>query len=187
MPPVEMPRRGRRVALLMVLAALAGALTAAKASAAPMELEYPPPVDWRTVAHERLGFEIAYPANVFMPVASQTVETGRILTTRDGKAKLLIGSFENEAGLSLEDYRAHVLETSYRGAAIDYAPVRRSWFVLSGVRDDVIFYERVSFTCEGRRITSWAILYPVAQRRYYDRILEAVARTFKPSRGAEAC
>ena len=47
----------------------------------------------------------------------------------------------------MPDYREHVLETIYAGASIDYAPVRRSWFVLSGTRDDTVFYERVSFTC----------------------------------------
>jgi hypothetical protein len=62
----------------------------------------------------------------------------------------------------LPDYREHVLETIYAGASIDYAPVRRSWFVLLGTRDDTVFHERVSFACDGRRITSLAMLYPYA-------------------------
>ncbi len=81
----------------------------------------------------------------------------------------------------MPDYREHVLETIYAGASIDYAPVRRSWFVLSGTRDDTVFYERVSFTCDGRRITSLAMLYPYAQCHYYNSILEKIARTFAPA------
>jgi alpha/beta superfamily hydrolase len=81
----------------------------------------------------------------------------------------------------LPDYREHVLETIYAGASIDYAPVHRSWFVLSDTRDDTVFYEPVSFTCDGRRITSLAMLYPHAQCHYYNSILEKIARTFAPA------
>jgi hypothetical protein len=72
---------------------------------------------------------------------------------------------------------------NYADASLDYAPVRKSWFVVSGERDGVMFYERVSFTCDGRLITSWAMLYPVAERQFYDRVVEAVAPTFTPARG----
>ena len=67
--------------------------------------------------------------------------------------------------MNLRDYRSLVLQQSYAGADIDYAPVSGSWFVLSGTRDGVMFYERVTFTCGGRRINSWAMLYPAAERR----------------------
>ncbi len=81
----------------------------------------------------------------------------------------------------MRDYREHVLETIYAGASIDYAPVHRSWFVLSDTRDDTVFYEPVSFTCDGRRITSLAMLYPYAQCHYYNSIVEKIARTFAPA------
>lgn len=180
----EAPFSGRfpGIAAVLALAFVCGA-----AHAAPIEMHLPAAADWRIVTHEKLGFEIAYPGNVFQPSAT-TSEFGQVLLSRDGTAKLLIGSFDNESEASLADYRTHVLETSYAGAVIDYAPVRRSWFVLSGVRNGTMFYERVSFTCGGRRITSWAMLYPEGQRSYYDRVLEAIARTFKPGRGADgAC
>jgi hypothetical protein len=51
--------------------------------------------------------------------------------------------------------------------------------VLSGTRDGVMFYERVTFTCGGRRINSWAMLYPAAERGLYDRIVEQVARSYR--------
>lgn len=153
---------------------------------APIAPGYPPPGNWQTLTHDTLDFKLAYPGNIFHPAPDRTSEAGFVLVTPDGRAKLLIAAFDNDAELSLSDYRRHVLETSYPGADIDYAPVRRSWFVVSGTRDDMIFYERVSFTCSGRRITSWALLYPHAQRHYYNPILEQIARTFRPSRPADA-
>jgi hypothetical protein len=58
--------------------------------------------------------------------------------------------------------------------------------VLSGTLGDHEFYERVSFTCGGRLINSWAMVYPVApaaENRVYDRIVEAIARTYTPGAG----
>lgn len=144
--------------------------------------------DWSTVDNERHGFSIAYPGSVFQPKELSTAAEGRLLVSRDGNARLLIGAFGNTERLSLTAYRAYLLERNYTGASIDYAPVRRSWFVLSGERDGVMFYERVSFTCGGRLITSWAMFYPVTERGFYDRVVEAVAPTFSPGReGISGC
>lgn len=166
------------------LASISGNVSLSSANAAPIEPLHPAASDWQTIAHDTLGFKISYPGSVFQPAPEQPSSVGQVLVSRDGTAKLLIAAFDNEADSSLAEYRAHVLETSYPRAEIDYAPVRKSWFVLSGNREGTTFYERVSFTCQGRRITSWAMLYPYAQRHYYDRILEQIARTFQPSRTA---
>ena len=47
-----------------------------------------------------------------------------------------------------------------------------------------MFYERVTFTCGGRLINSWAMLYPAAERRLYDRIVEQVARSYRAGEGS---
>ena len=64
-----------------------------------------------------------------------------------------------------------------------YAPVRGKWFVISGTMGDQEFYERVSFTCGGQLINSWAMIYPKSERRFYNRVVEAVARTYSPGAG----
>jgi hypothetical protein len=102
-----------------------------------------------------------------------------VWVSHDGNAKLLAGALENADGMSLTEYRAFLLKQSYAGAEVDYAPLRDTWFVLSGTRDGTIFYERVTFTCGGKLINSWAMLYPAAERQVYDRILEKVARTYR--------
>lgn len=141
--------------------------------------------EWREYTHPRLGYRITYPADTFVPQESK-VEEGFVLVSRDGAARMLIGAFDNEDNTSLAAYRNLVINRSYAGAKLDYAPVRRSWFVVSGERDGQMFYERVDFTCGGRKITSWAMLYPSSERRIYDRLVEGVAPTFRPSAGAAA-
>ena len=164
------------------LAALLVPLLATSAAAVPNQ---PPPSagqsSWIDIVDGRSGTGISYPAGVFAEKAAQP--EGRILVSPDGKARLLVGTFLNESASSLDAYRAQLLEENYRGATLDYAPVRRSWFVISGTIGSVMFYERVSFTCSGRYINSWAMLYPAAERAFYDRIVEAVAPTFRPGSG----
>jgi hypothetical protein len=140
--------------------------------------------DFATYRNERHGFSLSYPAGAFAQGPAQSAD-GDVFVSRDGSARLLAGALPNDGGLGLRDYRAFVLQQSYPGADIDYAPVRDTWFVLSGTRDGMMFYERVTFTCGGRLINSWAMLYPAADRQLYDRIVEQVARTYRP--GTASC
>lgn len=132
-----------------------------------------------TYRNERHGFSLAYPSGAFSPEDQSAGVDGRVFTSPDGNARLLAGALTNAEGVNLREYRALVLQRSYPNAAIDYAPVKGTWFVLSGVRDGQIFYERVTFTCGGRLINSWAMLYPASERRVYDRIVEQVARSYR--------
>jgi hypothetical protein len=139
--------------------------------------------DWKTLQSDQFGFMIAYPSNVFAPDPTREQEGGHILVSRDGKAWLLVAAFENEGQASLRDYRNQLLEENYPGADLDYAPVKSSSFILSGTKGDTHFYYKVSFTCGGRLINSWALIYPLSERRFYDRVVEAVARTYTPGAG----
>jgi hypothetical protein len=139
--------------------------------------------EWATLRNERHGFLIAYPVRVFQQDADPTTDEGRVLSSVDGKARLLVGAFANEEQTSLEAYREFLLNDQYAGAEIEYAPVHAKWFVLSGTLGEQEFYERVSFTCGGRLINSWVMIYPKAQSGLYDRVVEAIARTYSPGAG----
>jgi hypothetical protein len=53
--------------------------------------------------------------------------------------------------------------------------------VLSGIRNGTAFYQRVSFSCNGRKINSWAMLYPATEKAKYDPIIEQVHRSYRVS------
>ena len=131
-----------------------------------------------TYTNKRFGFTLSYPTARFKPQEPLS-EEGRLWVSHDGNARLLVGALPNADGMTLKDYRQFVLNESYAGAAIDYAPIRDSWFVVSGTREGTIFYERVTFTCGGKLINSWAIIYPAAERVAYDRVVEQVARSYR--------
>lgn len=140
---------------------------------------------WTSYRNARFGFMLAWPSEAFPGDPARDTEEGQVLVSRDGAAKLMMAAFANDERVSLAEYRQQLLEENYKGVTLDYAPVKDRWFVLSGVRDGVMFYERVTFTCGGRIINSWAMLYPAADRKRYDRIVEAVARTYLPGAGRD--
>jgi hypothetical protein len=141
--------------------------------------------DWTTIESSRFGFSITYPGSVFTPDDLLSRDGAYVLVSRDARAKLLVATFENEDGLSLEEYRQHLVREQYRDAVLDFTPVRAKWFVLSGTQGETHFYYRVSFTCGGQLINSWALIYPVAERRFYDRIVEVVARSYRAGAGPD--
>jgi hypothetical protein len=51
---------------------------------------------WGSIIDKRYGFQIAYPADVLMPIDSPAGFDGRILQSADGKAKLLVATFQND-------------------------------------------------------------------------------------------
>jgi hypothetical protein len=141
--------------------------------------------DWATIQNKRFGFQIAYPANIFVPAPTPSGNDGRVLKSKDGQAKLLVATFENAENLTLDGYRKFLLTDIYANTTIDYSPLKQRWFVLSGTRGDETFYERVTFSCGGKLINSWAMLYPTSQKRLYDRVVEAVAKTYTAGSGAD--
>ena len=162
-----MKTAGARAVLLVSLLTVGGLEATAQGAA-----------ETATYRNQRYGFTLTYPTALFAP-QEPLAEEGRIWVSPDGNARLLAGALPNADSMDLEAYRQFVLNKSYSGAAVDYAPVRGNWFVLSGTRDGVMFYERVTFTCGGRLINSWAMLYPAAERRVYDRIVEQVSRSYR--------
>jgi hypothetical protein len=157
---------------------LFGLIAGGEASAGRMRL-----TDWSTIQNDRFGFLLAYPGSIFTPREGPSPDEGHVLISRDGNARLAVAAFENESEATLEEYREQLLTENYNGAQIDYAPVKKKWFVVSGTRGGMHFYERVSFTCGGKLINSWVLLYPAAERRLYDRVVEAIADSYMPGAG----
>ncbi len=167
----------------LFLAAFAALLAHASAcSAAAMDLRGS---DWRSVVDPDRGYVIAYPGNVFAPDPSVTAADGSVFVSRDGNARLLVGTFDNTADFTIDAYRRFLLSRNYTGALLDYDRRTSRWFVISGTVGGTMFYERVTFACGGKWINSWAMLYPVGERHFYDPLVETIARTYAPGTGTD--
>ena len=163
----------QRLAITLLMATLLAG--AASAQPAFDMLEYRNP---------KYGFSLRIPADVFEPGTTRNAEAGGLWISRDRQARLVAAAQTNDSGETLQTYRRFLIEQTYGEAAFDYTPMRDNWFVLSGMKDGQMFYERVTFACEGRYIYGWQLMYPAAERRRYDRIVEAIHRSYRIGQGA---
>lgn len=151
---------------------------------------------WSPYTDGRLGFSFTYPAATFSvhawdptaPLSSVTaVRSGVTLASRDGKAWLLAGAYANAEYLTLAIFRQRMLTGTYAGARVTFERLTPSLLIVSGTQNGTEFYERVMLSCNGRMVNYWLLTYPAAENRFYDRVVEEIARTFQPVLGREGC
>jgi len=140
------------------------------------------PATWVAYTHARLGFTLRYPADVFGSGKGGDSDD-RLLTSRDGRALLRIFATTDRVPTTITEYRRSLIAQRYADARFDYAPQRQDWFVLSGSVAQEMFYERVTFSCDRRSIHGWVLVYPLAERSYFDAIVEEIHRSYRYAAG----
>jgi curved DNA-binding protein CbpA len=141
---------------------------------------------WVSYRNPRFGFALGYPADIFVHEPAQSDELVKHFRSRDGRATLRIVATSNVASMTLAKYRMALIQERYGKAKFDYAPQRDTWFVLSGVAGDDIFYERVTFACDRRSFHGWMLLFPSSERLLYEPIIEEMHRNYRHSNGPGA-
>jgi hypothetical protein len=164
---------GTRLALVAAL--VAGSLGLAASSALAQGQRGP---EIKTYVNAKHGFSLTYSTDEFTPLPMATAD-GFQAVSKDGKARLLAGTIANFDGKTLEEYRIFLIGASYPGAKIHYAPVRPTWFVLTGTKaDGTSFYQRVNFVCGGRLINSWAVIFPYDEEYVYSTLIEQIHKDY---------
>ena len=116
--------------------------------------------DWTFLRNDRFGFSLHYPADVFEAERASQAGDGQVFISREGDARLLVGALPNADRMSPGAYQEHIARQSYADYAVTYRRLSGSWFVLSGEGNGKTFYEKVIFSCNGRLINSFAMIYP---------------------------
>ena len=141
--------------------------------------------DWAEYRNERYGLSLRYPANIFVVERTAEAGDGQVFVANDADARLLVGVLRNESGYTPTTYQDYIAQTSYGDYQLGYRRLGQSWFVLSGEGNGRTFYEKVMFTCGGRLINSFAMIYPSDQKHIFDQIVERIEDTFRPARDCE--
>lgn len=159
--------------LVVALAIVFGAITGGARAA---------PQDWTEYRNERYGMSLEYPADLFVVERQTEAGDGQVFVATEGDARLLVGGLVNQGGYTAASYQDYIARRSYGDYKLGYRRLGQTWFVLSGEGNGRIFYEKVMFTCGGRLINSFAMIYPIDKRHIFDPIVERVEDTFTPAR-----
>ena len=133
---------------------------------------------WVSYHNAPFSFSLKYPADVFAYDVGPSDANVRTLASRDGAALLQIFAAGNFGGTTLARYRRSRMEEHYVGAVFDQMSQHKFGFVLSGTQGDRAFYERVTFSCDGRAIHGWQMNFPVSHRTLYDLVADEMSRIY---------
>ena len=143
------------------------------------------PLDWETYRSERFGYSLLFPAGVLEQHSETPDGRGVELSSKNGLVRLKVLTADNADQISIGEYRATILRELSEGRQLQYGPMGHSWFVLSGVRGDSIYYQKVVFACGGRIINAFALTYPEEQRREFDPVVTTIEKNFHPTAGPD--
>ena len=138
---------------------------------------------WATSEDDNYGFSYSYPVELFAEVEGDR-PSFRYFQSPGSEAKFMVGAWDSERGETPSHFKQWMLTNADGYEDITYQPRGRTWFVLSGHREDQIYYEKVIFSCGGRVVNVLAISYPEAQRGVFDEVVERMENSFK---GARRC
>ena len=128
---------------------------------------------WVTV--QDAGLQVQYPGSVFAVPAGPTERySGQRFTSPDGSAQFAYYSFENSRGESPANFLRRTLVM--KPEQIIYRRITPSFFVVSSVRNDNIFYSRCNFS---RRVKCFYIEYPAEQKRSWDRTVTRMSYSLR--------
>ena len=118
--------------------------------------------NWQRYVAE-IGGSVDVPRHIFTEEAGKP-ETGHgaLFLTSDRRANLTVQSLRNDAN----DTPSAFLAKKRPPANIVYRRITPNFFVVSSVRNDLIWYNRCNFA--GRLITCVLINYPAAEQKRWD-------------------
>jgi hypothetical protein len=155
--------------------ALAASLLVAGAAAAD---------DWLTYQNDRYGTTIEYPDGFKMQRPPDS-DDGRAFKSADG-ADFAVAALYNALDFTVAKYRDFTVKNVDPGSVITYETRGDNWFVISGTRGALIFYEKHRLSHDAQMIEDFVMSYPASLRSIYDPIVARMAKSFRPGRGFQS-
>jgi len=152
------------LALLVVIADMAARQETAAAAQRPPA--------WGRYRDRNLGMVFDFPAHIFPLNSAQQGGEGVLFSSPDGRAQLRVFGFRNKANHTPRGYLSRIANLD--NARFTYVRTTRRFFVVSGTRDEMIFYRRCNFFA-GKRAGCFQLDYPVQEKRGWDKVVTRIS------------
>jgi hypothetical protein len=138
---------------------------------------------WRTYRNARFGTSASYPADVFTPGEEPANGDGLTFTSPDG-ARLLIFGQNNALGETPSSFQKRLVsEAPNDYSSVTYRKLDARSVTLSGLRGDMVYYERYVFSVPPGTIHAAIITYPVALKGRFDPLVSRISRSLTAPKG----
>jgi hypothetical protein len=162
-------------------ALIGAALTTISCGAVAQPRATSTPETWKTYFNDRFGTSIAYPSR-FKPGRPPDNNDGQSFAADDGAQLAVWGSF-NALEHDVAGLEAFLRENPKAGETITYRAAGKNWLVLSGTRQDQVFYARHLFSHKGEVANAFQISYPAALASAYGPIVARLSKSLHAGRG----
>lgn len=125
--------------------------------------------------NNRYGYVVAWPKQYLTGQGESDSGDGQIFSSPDGQARLACWAYFNDVlGESISQAYAQAIQEA--GAQVSYKHLGKDFFVISGVRDGMIYYRKTLLT-HGVQ-ASFELSYAAQLKAAFDPIVKDVARSF---------
>jgi len=136
-------------------------------------------IKYSTYTNERFAYSIEYPSDLLKMQAPPANGDGREFLSKDKSVRMLVWGEYNAAEKSFQER----YEFDMKGFTEKptYMVLKKNWFVLSGVKDGKIFYQKTLYrkTKNEETFFTFTIEYPKTKRAKFDPIVRRIAASFK--------
>lgn len=140
--------------------------------------------NWLSYHNDRYGTTIDYPDS-FTPQRPPDNDDGREFKAADG-ADFSVAASYNALDFTVAAYREFIVKNLEPGSVITYEARGGDWFVISGTRVDIVFYEKHLLSHGGQMTEDFVMSYPVSAKATYDPIVARMAKSFRPGTGFQS-
>ena len=131
---------------------------------------------WKTYVNERFGATADVPATWQAGTPPENGD-GLEFTSPDGQASIIVSGMLNIDDTLAEAFASR--EEAFDGETITYKHRDKHSVVVSGTKDDSIFYRKSILACRNQVWDSVSIEYPAAEKKAFDAIVTHVAGSLK--------
>ena len=149
-------------------------------SLSPAQAERLAAADWQVFVEPQFGTQLDYPADVFaLSSGASERGIGERFRNADGDAILEVYSLPNVPGFTPASFLRANLQMPR--AELGYERVTGSFFAISSVREDTVYYSRCNFSRSPRPLIScFDVKYPQAQARAWDALVTRMSLSLRP-------
>lgn len=156
---------------------------AVSGSAVAQQPQAPKQHQWATYHNDRFGTTADYPADIFTVRAwTPGNDGGQIFRTADGRAQLKIYGRRNFE----EDSPSFYVEKHFNTPEVTYKSTKWPSFIVSGVHNGEIFYDRCNFPIEADGIIDCLELrYPAKDKANWGPIVTRISQSLRSGKSRE--
>jgi hypothetical protein len=134
---------------------------------------------WRGFDDAASGTHVDYPAGIFSrsEASPSPSRPGQLFGSADGRAHLAVFAVHNPGHASAAAFIARNLRVP--ASTLHYERTTPSFFVVSGVHDNNIFYARCNASADHSVLHCINLVYPAQEKRRWDPVVTRISRTLR--------